>query len=77
MSIQITDMSELDKAFIMRGIEANVLSFSLFYFSFSFCFIFLFLEQLGLGLEVIGHTFTSVQSDRVVTILVTRLGRMK
>jgi len=24
MSIQITDMSELDKAFIMRGIEANV-----------------------------------------------------
>jgi len=38
------------------------LSFSLFYFSFSFSFhfIFLFLEQLGLGLEVIGHTVTSV-----------------
>ena len=40
----------------------NELSFSLFYFSFSFSFhfLFLFLEQLGLGLEVIGHTVTSV-----------------
>jgi len=38
----------------------NGLCFSLFYFSFSFCFIFLFLEQLGLGLEVISHTVTSV-----------------
>jgi len=38
------------------------LSFSLFYFSFLFYFrfIFQFLEQLGLGLEVIGHTVTSV-----------------
>jgi len=53
------------------------LSFSLFYFSFSFHFIFLFLEQLGLGLEVIGYTVTSVQSDRVVTTLVMRLERTK
>ena len=37
------------------------LSLFLVYFSFSFYFlIFLFLEQLGLGLEVIGHTVTSV-----------------
>ena len=31
-----------------------------FLISFFFSFSFLFLEQLGLGLEVIGHTVTSV-----------------
>jgi len=38
------------------------LVFLYFYFSFLFLFyfIFIFLEQLGLGLEVIGHTVTSV-----------------
>jgi len=38
-----------------------VFLYFIFYFLFSFYFlIFLFLEQLGLGLEVICHTVTSV-----------------
>jgi len=55
------------------------LVFSSFSFSFYFqvIFIFLFLETLGLGLEVISHTVTSVTSDGVVTTLIMRLGRME
>jgi len=38
-----------------------VFLYSIFHFSFFVLFLFfLFLEQLGLGLEVIGHTVTSV-----------------
>ena len=50
---------------------------SYFYFSFDLFFIFPFLETLGLGLEVIGHTATSVIFDGVVTTLIIRLGRKK
>ena len=34
-------------------------------------------RTLGLGLEVIGHTVTSVTSDGVVTTLITGLKRRK
>jgi len=37
-----------------------VFLYFIFHFHFLFIFIFLFLEQLGLGLEVINHTVTSV-----------------
>ena len=48
---------------VSRLQEVVFLSFiflSHFYFSFDLFFIFQSLEQLGLGLEVIGHTVTSV-----------------
>jgi len=47
----------------------------LFYFIFNLFFIFLFLETLGLGLELIGHTVTSVTFDGVVTTLIMGLKR--
>ena len=59
------------------------MDFNLFYFlsSFSFSFqlfyIFLFFRTLGLGLEVIGYTVTSVTFDGVVTTLITGLKRKK
>jgi len=57
------------------------LSFSLFYFlilfSFDVFFNFLILRTLGLGVEVIGHTVTSVTSDGVVTVLIIELERRK
>ena len=45
---------------------------SFFYFSFDLFLCFLFIA-LGLGLEVISHTITSVTSDDVVTTLITEL----
>ena len=50
---------------------------SFLYFLFELSFIFLFLETLGLELEVIGHTVTSVTSDGAVTTLITELKRRK
>jgi len=44
-----------------------------FYFLFNLSFIFSIFRTLGLGLEVIGHTVTSVTSDGVVTTLITGL----
>ena len=51
--------------------------FTLFYFSFSFLIIlhFSIFKNLGLGLEVIGHTVTPVTFDGVVTTLITGLER--
>ena len=46
-----------------------------FYFLFDLFFIFSIFRTLGLGLEVIGHTVTSVTSDGMVTTLITRLER--
>ena len=54
------------------------LNFSSFSFSIYFLFLFPFLEHLGLGLEVIGHTVTSVTSvtsDGISTILIIGLER--
>jgi len=55
-----------------------------FYFILFFFFIFILnilhfsiFRTLVLGLEVIGHTVTSVTSDGVVTTLITRLERRK
>ena len=48
-----------------------------FYFIFNLFFIFLFLETLGLGLEVIGHTVTSVTFDGMVTTLIIGLKKRK
>jgi len=48
-----------------------IFHFFLIYFYFSI------LRTLGLVLEVIGHTVTSVTSDGVITILITRLKRRK
>ena len=44
-------------------------------FSYFLILIFIFFRNQGLGLEVIGHTVTSVTSDGVVTTLITRLKR--
>ena len=57
------------------------LSFSLFFFLILFSFDLFFhlsiFRTLGLGLEVIGHTVTSVTSDGGVTTLITGLKRRK
>ena len=62
----------------VKNVESK-LSFLLFSFSFLFLFLFIFyfsiFRTLGLGLEVIGHTVTSVTSDSVVIILITELER--
>ena len=62
-------------------IEDCRLSFSLFSFFILFSlinfFIFSIFRTLGLGVEVIGYTVTSVTSDGVVTVLVMRLKRRK
>ena len=52
------------------------------YFLFSFYFLFNYFtfsisRTLGLGLEVISHTVTSVISDSMVTTLIMRLKRKK
>ena len=46
-----------------------------FYFIFNLFFIFSILRTLGLGIDVIGHTVTSVTFDGMVTILITELER--
>ena len=61
------------------NIAESRLSFLLFSFSFLFYFLFIYyfsiFRTLGLELEVISHTVTSVTSDGVVTTLITRLER--
>ena len=61
--------------------QNNGLQFILFYFfifiSFSIILHFSILKTLGLGVEVIGHTVTSVTFDSVVTTLITGLERKK
>ena len=52
-----------DSRVLSRSQEVDFIYFiflSHFYFSLDLLFIFQFLEQLGLGLEVISHTVTSV-----------------
>ena len=44
-------------------------------FSYFLILIFIFFRNLGLGLEVISHTITSVTSNSVVTTLITRSKR--
>jgi len=61
--------------------QNNGLQFILFYF-FIFIFISIILyisifRTLELGLEVIGHTVTSVTFDSMVTTLITGLERKK
>jgi len=51
------------------------LVFSLF--SLLFYFYFSIFRTLGLGLEMINYTVSSVTSDGVVTTLITELKRMK
>ena len=51
--------------------------FFLILFSFQVIFHFSIFRTLGLGLEVIGHTVTSVTSDVMVTILIMELKRRK
>jgi len=46
-----------------------------FYFLFNLFFHFSIFRTLGLGLEVIGHTVTSVTSDGMVTTLITGLSK--
>ena len=50
---------------------------SLFYFIFQFIFYFSIFRTLGLGLEVISHTITSITFDGVVTTLIIGLKRRK
>jgi len=49
--------------------------FFLILFSFQFILHFSIFRTLGSGLEVIGHTVTSVTSDGVVTTLIMELER--
>ena len=65
---------------VITKITESELSFFLFSFSFLFFFSIYFsffhfsiFRTLGLGLEVIGHTVTSVTSDGVVTTSITGL----
>ena len=51
--------------------------FFLILFSFQVIFHVSIFRALGLGLEIIGHTITSVTSDGVVTTLITGLKRRK
>jgi len=51
-------------------------SFLIFIFI-SIYFIFSIFRTWGLGLEVIGHTITSVTSDDVITTLIMRLKKRK
>ena len=57
----------------------STLSFSSLSFSFYFSFTFHFstFRTLGLGLEVISHTVTSVTSDGMVTTLIMGLKRRR
>ena len=54
-------MMSYDKTNMLRSLKVDFIFWFNFSFSFYFYFyIFIFLEQLGLGLEVISHTITSV-----------------
>ena len=74
-----------DHVFTLRQICVKIikskLSFFLFsfsfLFSFGFIFYFLYFRTLGLELEVISHTVTSVTSDSVITTLIIGLNRKK
>jgi len=59
--------------------QNNELQFVLLYFIFYFFILiilhFSIFRTMGLGLEVIGHTVTSVTSDGMVTTLITGLER--
>jgi len=57
------------------GLSFSSFSFSFLFFLSIYCFIFFIFRTLGLGLEVICHTVTSVTSDGVVTALIMGLGR--
>jgi len=70
----------------MHSISSNSVKIEEYKLSFFFIFIFILFffqlifhfsifKTLGLGLEVIGHTVTSVTSDSVVIILITGLER--
>ena len=61
---------------VIVKITKSRLSFSSFSFSFLFS-IFSIFRTWGLGLEVIGHTVTSVTSDGIITTLIMRLKRKK
>jgi len=63
---------------ISRSQKVDLVSFyflSYFYFIFDLSFIFSIFRTLGLGLEVICHTVTSVTSDGMVTTLIMGLKR--
>jgi len=65
-------------ACLSRLQKVDLVSFyflSHFYFIFRFIFHFSIFKTLGLGLEVIGHTITSVISDGVLTTLIMELKR--
>jgi len=65
---------------VSRLKKVNLVSFyflSYFYFIFDLFFIISIFRTLGIGVEVIGHTVTSVTSDGVVTTLITGLKRRK
>jgi len=65
---------------ISRSKKVDLVSFiSLSYFLFIFYLFFIvsIFRTWGIGIEVIGHTVTSVTSDNVVTTLITGLKRRK
>ena len=66
------------QGYLSRLQKVDLVSFYfLSYFIFNLFFIFSIFRTLGLGLEVIGHTITSVTSDGVVTTLIMRLKKRK
>ena len=57
----VTDHMTKYMTFLLNKSDVKIAENGLhFYFYFYILFYFIFLEQLGLGLEVIGHTVTSV-----------------
>ena len=71
-------MFNSDTPIMSRSQKVDLVSFyflSHFYFLFNLSFFFSIFRTLGLGLEVIGHTVTSVTSDGVVTTLIIGLKR--
>ena len=64
--------------FMTRLQKVDLVSFyflSYFYFLFNLFFIFSIFRTLGLEVDTIGHTVTSVTSNSVVTILIIELER--
>jgi len=53
----------------------SFISLSHFYFIFDLFFIVSIFRTQGIGVEVIGHTVTSVTSDGMVTTLIMELKR--
>ena len=74
VTIEYQRLSSISVKIVESGLSF-FLFFFLFLFPFQFIFHFSIFRTLGLGLEVIGYTVTSVTSNSVVTTLIMGLKR--